>query len=110
MNVMSYVELNETQKKRIAAALIRGTAKETLKWEPDGTDRHACDFDGFHIIVMKEPNPHGEEIFALTVKTKDEPYKKYYLTELRELISEIEKHEPDVLNDLILALEKRVGA
>jgi len=107
MNVMSYVELDEESKKRPVGALVNATQNESLRWEQDGSDRHSCDFQGFHIVVMKEPNPQGEARYALTVKTKDEPYKKYYADELKELIAEIEKHEPDVLRDLVTALEGR---
>jgi len=107
MNVMSYVELDAKSKRRAVDALLRATTNETVKWEQDSSDRHTADFMGFHLIVMKEPNPQGEEQYAITVKTKDEPYKKYYMEELKELIREIEKHEPDVLEDLIKALESR---
>ncbi|MCA9410880.1 MAG: hypothetical protein KC917_07190 [Candidatus Omnitrophica bacterium] len=107
MNVMSYVELDEQSRKRAIQALVRATSEESLSWEQDGTDRHTCDFQGFHIVVMKEPNPQGDDQYALTVKTKDEPYKKYYFPELEALMTEIQKHEPDVLNDLISALERR---
>ena len=106
MNVMSYVDLDERTKRRTVDALLRSTVNETLKWEPDGSDRHSCDFQGFHIVVMKEPGQQGEDLYAMTVKTQDEPYKKYYIEALRELFAEIQKHEPDVLNDLISALDR----
>lgn len=108
MNVMSYVDLDEPTRKRMVEILIRCTNRGVLKWEPDSSDRHTCDFNGYHIVAMKETDAQGAEAYALTVKTKDEPYKKYYAPELGTLFTEIEKQEPDVLKELLAALEKRI--